>query len=185
MTDRAADTARTRRIGVGALALLGGVVAFLATFLPWLSAGTEDGGVTSITGWGGITGSSQIAGTNLNDVLNGAGTYRPGLIGLIFGVIGAIAGVVIMAHLPEGRRPHRVTAAVLTGCGLVCLGFGVWRGLDPGDASVFDPGETSAGFGPRLTAIGGGLMLVAAGAVFAGRIDVVLTRPVRRGIQPR
>lgn len=185
MTDRAAGTARTTRIATGALALLGGLVTFLATFLPWLTAGTEDGGTTSITGWGGITGSSQIAGTNLNDVLNGDGTYRPGLIGLIFGVIAAVAGVVIMAHLPDGRRPHRVTAAVLTGCGLVCLGFGVWRGLAPGDASVFDPGETSAAFGPWLTAIGGGLMLAAAAVVFAGRIDVIPARPARRGIQPR
>lgn len=185
MTERAAATARTTRLAVGALALAGGAVAFLAGFLPWLSAGTEDGGTTSITGWGGITGSSQIAGTNLNDVLNGAGTYRPGLIGLIFGVIAAVAGVVVMAHLPEGRRPHRITAAVLTCCGLVCLGFGLWRGLSPGDASVFDPGETSAAAGPWLTAAGGALMLVAAAMIFAGRIDVAVSRPVRRGIQPR
>lgn len=176
---------RTTRVALGAVALLGGLLAFVATFLPWLSAGTEDGGRTSITGWGGITGSSQIAGTNLNDVLNGEGSYRPGLIGLIFGVLAAIAGVVIMAHLPEGRRPHRVTAAVLTLCGAVCLGFGLWRGLAPGDASVFEAGETSAAFGPWLTAVGGALMLVSAAAIFAGRIDATVARPARRGIQPR
>lgn len=181
MTDRSA----TRRVVLSALASLGGLLAFVATFLPWLSADTEDGGRTSITGWGGITGSSQIAGTNLNDVLNGAGSYRPGLIGLIFGIVAAIAGVVIMVHLPEGRRPHRVTAAVLTLCGVVCLGFGLWRGLAPGDASVFDPGETSAAFGPWLTVIGGALMLVSAAGIFTGRIDPVVSRPVRRGIQPR
>lgn len=181
MTDRA----RRTRIAVGAVALLGGLLVFVATFLPWLSADTEDGGRTSITGWGGITGSSQIAGTNLNDVLNGAGSYRPGLIGLIFGVLAAIAGVVVMVHLPEGSRPHRVTAAVLSLCGLVCLGFGLWRGLVPGDASVFDDGETTAAFGPWLTAIGGALMLIAAVAIFAGRIDTPVSRPVRRGIQPR
>lgn len=176
---------RTTRVALGALAVLGGLLAFAASFLPWLSAGTEDGGTTAITGWGGITGSSQIAGTNLNDVLNGAGSYRPGLIGLVFGVIAAIAGVVILVHLPEGRRPHRVTAAVLTLCGVVCLGFGLWRGVAPGDASVFDSGETSAAFGPWLTAIGGALMLVPATGIFAGRIDPVVSRPVRRGIQPR
>ena len=107
------EKSRTTRVALGAVALLGGLLALVATFLPWLSADTADGGRTSITGWGGITGSSQIAGTNLNDVLNGVGSYRPGLVGLILGVVAAIAGVVIMVYLPEGRRPHRVTAAVL------------------------------------------------------------------------
>ncbi len=180
-----AEGSRSLRVGLGGLALVGGLLAFVATFLPWLTADTEDGGTTSLTGWGGITGSSQIAGTNLNDVLDGAGTYRPGLIGLIFGVLAAVAGFVIMVHLPEGRRPHRITAAVLTLCGLVCLGFGLWRGLAPGDASVFDAGETSAAFGPWLTAIAGVLILVPAVLVFAGRIDPAVSAPVRRGIQPR
>ena len=179
------EKSRTTRVALGAVGLLGGLLALVATFLPWLSADTADGGRTSITGWGGITGSSQIAGTNLNDVLNGIGSYRPGLIGLIFGVVAAIAGVVIMVYLPEGRRPHRVTAAVLSLCGLVCLGFGLWRGLAPGDASVFEAGETSAAFGPWLTAIGGAAMLVPAVAIFLGRIDATVPRPVRRGIQPR
>ena len=179
------EKSRTTRVALGAVALLGGLLALVATFLPWLSADTADGGRTSITGWGGITGSSQIAGTNLNDVLNGVGSYRPGLVGLIFGVVAAIAGVVIMVYLPEGRRPHRVTAALLSLCGLVCLGFGLWRGLAPGDASVFEAGETSAAFGPWLTAIGGAAMLVPAVAIFLGRIDATVPRPVRRGIQPR
>ncbi|ACV79618.1 hypothetical protein [Nakamurella multipartita] len=174
-----------RRVLVGALALVGGLLAFVATFLPWISTDTEDGGTTSITGWGGITGSSQIAGTNLNDVLNGSGTYRPGLVGLIFGVIAAVAGFVIMVYQPPGRRPHRITAAVLTVCGLVCLGFGGWRGLHPGDASVFDAGEASAGFGPWLTAIAGVLILAGAVLVFAGRLDPPVTSAARRGIQPR
>jgi hypothetical protein len=179
------EKSRTTRVVLGAVGLLGGLLALVATFLPWLSADTADGGRTSITGWGGITGNSQIAGTNLNDVLNGIGSYRPGLIGLTFGVVAAIAGVVIMVYLPEGRRPHRVTAAVLSLCGLVCLGFGLWRGLAPGDASVFEAGETSAAFGPWLTAIGGAAMLVPAVAIFLGRIDATVPRPVRRGIQPR
>ena len=179
------DRATSRRRLLAALAGLGGALAIVASFLPWIHTDTEDGGNTAITGWGGITGSSQIAGTNLNDVLNGIGSYRPGLIGLIFGVVAAIAGVVVMVYLPEGRRPHRVTAAVLSLCGLVCLGFGLWRGLAPGDASVFEAGETSAAFGPWLTAIGGAAMLVPAVAIFLGRIDATVPRPVRRGIQPR
>lgn len=179
------EHSRTVRVWIGGLAVVGGLLASVATFLPWLTTDTEDGGMTSITGWGGITGSSQIAGTNLNDVLDGTGTYRPGLIGLVFGLIAAVAGLVIMVYLPEGRRPHRVTAAVLSLCGLVCLGFGLWRGLDPGDASVFEAGETSAGLGPWLTVIAGALILTAAAQVFAGRIDPSVSHPARRGIQPR
>jgi hypothetical protein len=180
------ESGRIARVVLGGLALAGGLLAFVATLLPWISTDTDDGGTTSITGWGGITGSSQIAGTNLNDVLDGAGTYRPGLIGLVFGVIAAVAGIVIMVHLPEGRRPHRITASVLMLCGLMCLGFGLWRGIDPGDASVFEAGEASAGFGPWLTVIAGVLIVASAALIFAGRIDPRVSGPaVRRGIQPR
>ena len=33
-----------RRVLVGALALVGGLLAFVATFLPWISTDTEDTG---------------------------------------------------------------------------------------------------------------------------------------------
>jgi hypothetical protein len=178
------ERAAVRRRWIGLVAVAGGLMAFGAGFLPWLTTETEDGGTTSITGWGGITGSSGIAGTNLNDVLGGAGTYRPALIGLVFGVIAGICGFVLLAHASDGRRPHRVTAAVLTLCGIACLGFGLWRGIDPGDASVFEAGETSAAFGPWLTAIAGLTLLAAAAAIFGGAIDPA-SRPARRGIQPR
>jgi hypothetical protein len=176
------DAAAVRR-WVAALAGVAGLLMVGASFLPWISAATEDGGTTSITGWGGITGSSGIAGTNLNDVLDGDGTYRPGLIGLIFGVITVIAAITIAA-ISRGPRPHRITAAVLSLCGLVTAGWGLYRGLVPGDANVFQDGETSAGLGPWCTALAGVLALAAAGLIFAGRIDPP-TRPARRSIQPR
>src|SRR6478609_3172607 len=128
-------SARARR-GVAAVAGVGGLLTIGSSFLPWISTATEDGGSTSITGWGGITGSSGIAGTNLNDVLDGAGTYRPGLIGAIFGVIALIAAIAITA-VAGGARPHRVTASVLVLCGLAGVGWGLFRGFDPGDAGVF------------------------------------------------
>jgi len=172
----------TRR-WIALVAALGAVLAIVASFLPWISTDTEDGGSTSITGWGGITGSSGIAGTNLNDVLDGAGTYRPGLIAVIAGVVALIAAIAL-ASVSRGERPHRITAAVLTLCGMVCAGWGFYRGLDPGDANVFDPGETTAGLGPWLTALAGVILIVAAVLVFLGLID---PRPIatgRRGIQP-
>jgi hypothetical protein len=168
---------------VAAVAGAGGLLAIGSSFLPWISTATEDGGTTSITGWGGISGSSGIAGTNLNDVLDGSASYRPGLLGLIFGSIAVIAAIAI-AGVSQGRRPHRITAAVLSLTGLICTGWGVFRGIDPGDAGVFEAGDVSVGIGPWLTALGGVLMLAAAAVIFAGVIDPPKP-PARRGIQPR
>jgi|GEM_PF-1726395 len=174
----------TTRRWIAAGAGLGAALAIVASFLPWISTDTEDGGSTSITGWGGITGSSGIAGTNLNDVLDGAGTYRPGLLGTIFGVIALIAAIAL-ASVAKGERPHRITAAVLALSGLVCAGWGMYRGVDPGDANVFNLGETTAGLGPWLTAPAGVMMIVAAVLVLVGMIDPRPLPVERRGIQPR
>jgi len=179
----ATGPAALRRV-IGAVAGLGALLMIGASFLPWISTGTEDGGRTAITGWGGITGSSGIAGTNLNDVLDGAGTYRPGLIGAIFGVIALIAAIAVAA-VAGGARPHRVTASVLVLCGLVGVGWGVFRGFDPGDAGVFEAGDAAVGIGPWLTALGGLLVLAAAVTILVGVIDPPVTSAGRRGIQPR
>jgi hypothetical protein len=73
---------------------------------------------------------------------------------------------------------------VLSLTGLICTGWGVFRGIDPGDAGVFEAGDVSVGIGPWLTALGGVLMLAAAAVIFAGVIDPPKP-PARRGIQPR
>jgi len=175
-------TTQVRR-GAAAIAAAGAIVAVLASFLPWIGTDTVDGGATSISGWGSISGTSSIAGTNLNDVMEGW-TYRPGLIGLVFGAIGVIAALALAATAGRSTRPHRITAAVLTLCGLACVGWGVLRGIAPGDAGVFDAGDSYAEIGPWVTALGGVVMIAAAVVVFAGRIDP--PEPMaRRGIQPR
>ena len=176
-------SAGLRRV-IGAVAGLGALLMIGSSFQPWISTDTEDGGSTAITGWGGITGSSGIAGTNLNDVLDGAGTYRPGLIGAIFGVIALIAAVAI-ASVAGGSRPHRVTASLLVLCGFVGVGWGLFRGLDPGDAGVFDAGEAATGIGPWLTAPGGVMVIAGAVTIFVGVIDSPVRATGRRGIQPR
>jgi hypothetical protein len=177
------DRTTNFRRAVAALAAVGAVTAAMASLLPWVGTDTEDGGTTSITGWGSISGTSSISGTNLNDVMD-SWTYRPGLVGLIFGSIGAIAAISLATNAGRNTRPHRITAAVLTLCGLVCLGWGVLRGVTPGDAGVFEAGETYPEIGPWVTAVGGAAMLAAAVLVFAGRIDPPLPA-ARRGIQPR
>jgi len=163
-----ADRSIRARRGVAILAGVGAVLAMGSSFLPWISTATDDGGTTTITGWGGISGSSSIAGTNLNDALAGAGTYRPGVLGLIFGSIALIAAIAI-GSVSTGQRPHRITAAVLSLTGLICTGWGVFRGVDPGDAGVFEAGDVSAALGPWLTAVAGVLMLAARDGHFRWR----------------
>ena len=178
-----ADRSIRARRGAAAVAGAGGLLTIGSSFLPWISTATEDGGSTAITVWGGITGSSGIAGTNLNDVLDGAGTYRPGLLGLIFGAIALIAAIAL-ASVSRGQRPHRITAAVLTLCGLACAAFGVFRG------GISEMPECSSRAmcrwrsDPGSTALGGVFMLAAAAVIFAGLIDPP-ARTGRRGIQPR
>lgn len=181
MRNEADPKRRTRQL-TALVAAGGGVLAFVAAFLPWIATETVDGGTTTISGWGAIAGASEIAGTNLNEVLEGW-TYVPGLVGLICGII-AIVAAVVLATVPGGRRPHRITAAILGVCALVCLGWGLFRGLVPGDAGVFESGDTHARFGPWMLVIGGALIAAAALAVFSGRVDRPAI-PHRQGIQPR
>ncbi len=178
------DPAVRARRGIAALAGAGGLLSMVATFLPWITTQTEDGGTTTISGWGSITGSSGIAGTNLNDVMDGWDTYRPGIVGLIFGALTLIAAIALAAT-SRGPRPHRITASVLMLCGLTCLGFGMFRVIDPGDAGVFEAGEAVAAVGPWLTAAGGALVVAAAVLVIAGRVDPPVPVVRHRGIQPR
>lgn len=178
----AADRARARQL-LAATAGAGALTMFAASFAPWVRTDTETGGATSIDGWGGIDGDNPLAGANLNDVLDGVSSFRPGLIGTLFGALAVVAAVAL-ASVPGGPRPHRITAAVLALCGLMSLGWGVWRGVDPGSAGVFDAGESGAGWGAWLTALGGLLTGGAAVPILRGRIDPPVV-PSRRGIQPR
>ncbi len=173
-----------RRRWVAGGAALAALLWFAASFLTWISTSTQDAGRTDIDGWGGITGSSSIAGTNLNDVLDGADTYRPGVITAMIAAVAVIVAI-SLAAVSIGPRPHRVTAAALTLCALVGLGWGLVRGFDPGDAGVFQPGDASAGAGPWVTALGGVVAAAAAVAIFAGWIDPRPGAARQRGIQPR
>ena len=60
----------------------------------------------------------------------GQATFRPGLIPLLFGGL-ALPAVLALALVTGGARPHRITGALLAGCGLVTLGWGSWRRLAP------------------------------------------------------
>lgn len=187
---------RGLRLGAGLVAVLGGLAMVIGSFLPWIHTATEDGGSTGISGWGTISGASEMAGFDLNDILamDGLGTYRPGALGAVFGGLAMVAGVVLAAVTP-GRRaaargestrpPHRITASALVLCALAGMAWGIFRALAPGDAHVLLPGEGTAGIGPWITAVGGLLVLAVAVAVLTGRLDPSdEVAPRHPGIQP-
>jgi hypothetical protein len=109
---------------------------------------------------------------------------EPLLPPLIVGGVTVLAGGAAALVRPAGRHPFRIAALVLVVGGLVGLGWGLWRGFDPGTGGVLAAGEGSAGAGPWLTAAGGLVALVCGYWLLSGRSDVRIDPSVRHpGIQ--
>lgn len=158
----------------------------IGAFLSWLSTSSDAGGNTVISGFGTISGGSTLTGQNLNDLLSmgGLGSFRPGLIGLIFGILAVLTGIVVALQRPRGAHSFRVAAVLLLLCGAVGAGWGLYRGFAPGTAGILAAGDGSAGAGPWMTSVGG-LVIAGAGCwLLAGRADRGVNRPLgNRGIQ--
>ena len=171
-----------RRALLALVALAGAVLNLTASFQVWLRLPDGAGGISTVGGWGAISGGAQIAGQNLNDAMDGRATFRPGLIPLLFGGL-AVPAVLALVLVSGGMRPHRITGAVLAGCGLLTVGWGIWRAVAPDSVGLLAAGEGSPGIGQWLC-IGGGLLLVGvAASLLLGVLDppaVIRTR----GIQP-
>lgn len=188
--DHRSGGARIERSGLpgGLIAVAGGALLVIGGFLSWLTTTTETGGTTSISGFGRISGDNTVAGSNLNDLLStgGLGTYRPGMIGLVFGLLAILAGAVVATARPRAQRPFRVAACMILVAGIAGAGWGVLRGVAPGTGGVFTDGSGSAGVGPWVSAAGGLLLLLVALWLFAGRADRAVQDAARRhrGIQP-
>lgn len=171
----------------GIAAGVGAVAAIVGAVLPWISTAGAAGRV-SITGFGSISG-SQLGGSNLNDLIaiGGVGSYRPGLVGLVAGVIGVVlaVGVVLAAAGGvRGTRPWRWVSLPLLLLGLLTVGWGLWRTVAPGTAAgVLSEGDAAAGAGPVVTAIGGLLLLAAGGWLLSGRADPAPVSRRSSGIQ--
>jgi len=142
--------------------------------LAWLRFPDGAGGVTSISGWGTVSG-GQINGQNINDLLDGHATFRPGTLSLIIGCLGAAVAVAFAlgertrAH-PGSAGPQRIPTAALAVLGLAGLIFGIYRGIAPDPIGLAAPGSSS-GVGPWLSAGAGGAMLVVAALVLLGLLD--------------
>lgn len=169
----------------GIVAAVGGVALLTASALPWLRTDTDTGGVTSVGGLGAVSGDSPLAGGNLNDVIAGIGSFRPGLIGLMIGVIAVLAGGVLGLVRPVRPRPFRVSAAVLTALAVAAVSWGSYRWITPDPAGVLGDGRAMSGVGAWLTVAGGLVLLGVAAWLWRGRADPRLDeRPRHRGIQP-
>jgi hypothetical protein len=141
-----------------------------ASLLTWLSLPDGAGGTTSLSGWGTVSGGSDIAGENINDAMDGLATYRPGLLPLLIGAFALLAALGI-AVVARGPKPHRIPAALLALCGLAALVWGLVRILHPDSLGLLDPGEGSPGAGPWLTAGSGVVLLAVAVVVLLGVLD--------------
>lgn len=168
------------------MAAVGGVALLTASVLPWLRTATDSGGLTSVGGLGGVSGDSPLAGNNLNDVIAGISSFRPGLIGLMIGATAVLAGGVLVLVRPVRPRPFRVSAAVLTALGSAAIAWGAYRWIDPDPAGVLGNGRAMSGAGAWLTVAGGLVLLGVAGWLWWGRADPRPEERTRhRGIQPR
>lgn len=170
------------RLPVALCAVAAAGACITASTLTWLSLPDGAGGTTTVSGWGAVGGGSQIAGQNINDAMNGLGTFRPGLIPVLAGVPALLAGLGI-ALLVRGPSPHRIPAVVLALCGAVALAWGTVRIRHPDPLGLLDPGMGSAGAGAWLTAGSGVVLVAVAVAVLLGLLDPPPPLP-RRGIQP-
>lgn len=177
------DPRRALRRTVGLVAAVAGAVMAAASLLSWITTPMETSGRITISGWGDITGGNpMIDGSNLNVLMSGIGSYRPGVPGLVAGAL-ALTPALIVAATGDGQRPNRVAGVVLGLCGLVGGIWGVARVTAPGDAvGVLPGGLASPGWGPWLTGLAGLVLVAAAVAVLAGLLDPRYPG-VRTGVQ--
>lgn len=171
------------RLVIALVGVIGSAGCILSSRLTWLALPAGSGLSTYVSGWGVISGGSQIAGQNINDAANGNATFRPGLLAVIVGVIALLAAIA-MALAARGPKPHRIPASVLTLGGVAGLAWGIVRISSPNSLDLPDDAGFSSGAGPWLLAGSSVVLLAIAVVVFIGLLDP--PAPIgRRGIGPR
>lgn len=176
------------RIALAGSAICAALLVAAAGFMQWMSITSATGefadGLT-VTGWGLIGGSGELAGSNINQVLDALqqpGNYRQAQLPTV------LAGMALIPAIWLIFKLCRVAAASLMAVGFLVLLWGGFRGLFPGDlAGILEPGEAHAAIGPWMVAVGGIEMLIV-GVVFLLGAATPAVRPVTkrsRDIQPR
>lgn len=183
MTSR--RTGRTLRFALLAGLLVAAVICLVTgSFLTWLAIPTATGGVSTVSGVGAVSGDSQLAGQNLNDVLAGLGSFRPGWVTLAVGVAVFVIGLVVVLAHSRRRAALRLGGGVLAVPAVLGLWWVIVRMADPDPAALLGAGSAGSGPGPVVCAVGAVLALLAAGALIAGLLDDRhVDRPPHRGIQ--
>ncbi|RIJ76317.1 hypothetical protein D1871_12860 [Nakamurella silvestris] len=172
-------------MGAGFLAAAAALLVTAAGFVPWLKI-VDPTGTVSVSGWGQLSGDTQLTGTNINDLFGELGasvTYRPAQF------VSVVAGFALIAGLVLAARVSRPAGAVLALVGLYAVVWGTIRLFSLGaaaDVLVGDPadaaadaaaadqtgsavtGTASAGVGPWLTLSGGLVLTAVAAALFLG-----------------
>lgn len=172
-------------------ALLAGVLSAavgctaIGAFLSWLVIPTLTGGSTRVSGIGAVSGDSQLAGENLNDVLTGLGSFRPGWVTVSIAIGLLLVGAVTVLVHSTRQAALRFSGGLLALLAVLGCWWSIQRMLDPDPAALLGGGTASGGAGPILTLIGMALALLAAGMLLFGMLDVRTSdRPGHRGIQP-
>ncbi len=169
----------------GLLAAAGGLALIGSTFLGWISTAMQTGGRTTISGWGAISGGSDLVdGVNLNTLMDGMGSYRPAIPVVIVGAVTVIPALVL-AVTGADVRPRRLVGALLAGCGMLATAWALAKVIAPGDAlGVLPAGEAGTGTGPVLATVAGLVILAVGATVLFGVLDPP-ARKAMRGIQAR
>ncbi|AZI57758.1 hypothetical protein EH165_05945 [Nakamurella antarctica] len=173
----------TLRIALAASVVVGVGLVVVGGFVTWLRVDAGDLAGLTVSGWGLIGGTSDLAGSNINDLLaDVSGSYRQAVLPVIF------AGLAAIAAIRLGWGPSKIGAATLVACGLCVAGWGLYRGLNPGNlVNILDSGESRAGVGPWLVFAGGVEMIAVGAGLLAGVAKAPAAPHFRRarGISPR
>lgn len=155
-------------------------------FTSWLVISNPGGENSTLNGWGLISGVPGVDSQNINDViasLDGSGSYRPALLPTALAVLALLSGswLIIADH-----KVSKLAAAAAAACGMSLAGWGLYRGLVPGDvAGILTDGEYRAGPGAWLVLAAGITIIAIAAWVLAQRQPAAASAARSRGIQPR
>lgn len=188
---RAAATGSQRTSRRGMFVVLAGVLAaatacsVTSVFLSWLVIPTETAGHTEVSGIGSVSGDTQLAGQNLNDVLTGLGSFRPGWTMLAIGIAVFLIGVVASIARPRRTAALRATGGMLALMAILGSWWSIHRMIDADPASLLGNGAGGAGAGQILALVGMVLTLLAALVLLLGLLDdQAQEESTHRGIQP-
>ena len=176
--------------------LFAGAGSIVSGLLTWLRVPTDTGGVTLVSGWGAMSGGTYD-GNNLNDLIDGYGSFRPAfwptLLGALLMVLAIILAVsAVRAQSAEARRPARgsslragrLVAVVGIVISVLSLAWAAFRLLRPDSSGALESGDGSAGPGQWVALACALVAGVSAGLCWWSTPAGSAPAPARAGIQP-